>query len=164
VDTGTIAAAHGLTERSVERLVDELRAANILARESNPVVGLQIVERMVEQFEHVIGEIADIQQKALDAGNLPVALGAVKAKSAARMDWLKLLQARGLVPKNLGLLEAQVEGVALVSRIMAVFEEYGIGHEVAERVAAVIDLEIREQGGHLQLVSGGEVVDAVAVG
>jgi hypothetical protein len=103
------------------------------------------MEGLIVQLDFAISEAAQIQQRALDAGNLSVALGASRRVAEARREALELRQATGRLPKNLGLLLAwHADAVEVVRKIRLVFERHDIPDAIGEEVADLIELERRE--------------------
>jgi hypothetical protein len=167
IDYTTIAQDEKLHPRRVQEICDELRAESLEAFElTSPLVGLKIVDKQLVQLDAAVSTAAEILEHAMADKNWSAAIGASKRLAQAMRERLELQQARGLVPRNLGVLQQQWSGMALVQRILVVFERFGVPDEVGEEVARQIEMSTRKVAGHLQLDTGTpgvELADAEAV-
>jgi hypothetical protein len=153
IDCSTIAAKYDLTPRRVQQIVDDLRAEAIDAMpiRSRPL-GKKIMEEMLVQMNSSVSEAAQLIALALDAGNLPVALGAMKRRDEARLRLLETLKELGVIPRPLGALAAQEDNYEVGERALTMLIDRGVPEQVVDEFVASLGMDtVRNTSGHLVL-------------
>jgi hypothetical protein len=152
IDCTTLAQRHGITSRRVRQIVDEMRAGSAeVVDMTNPMVGLQYVDGLIVQLDRAVTNAALILEGAMEEKNWAVSVGAHRRLAESRRELLELKQLRGIVPKNLALIEEQWSLVRLVQRILAVMERHGFSDEVRLEIAEAGRLATRTDRGTLEL-------------
>jgi enamine deaminase RidA (YjgF/YER057c/UK114 family) len=85
---------------------------------------VEIVEGMVEELRTSIGDFEKMTMAAMEANNLPVAVGAKKGANEAREKLRELLQSVGALPHDLGTLTHVIDLRAVVVEINTAVEEF----------------------------------------
>jgi hypothetical protein len=166
IDCTTLAQRHDLSPRRVQQICDELRASSIDAMDTaHPLAGIRYTDRLLVQLDAAVTTAAEILEGALADKNWAVAVGASRRVAEARRELLELQQQRGIVPRNLGLLAVQADGVATVQRILRVFDQYGVPGEVRDAIADLVELDVTPDGRlELDMRSGqSDVIDGQEV-
>jgi hypothetical protein len=120
-----IAEETGLSDRHCRRVWKDWREAEKPSLEQlDPVdVVIEMFARSEAQIEQ-LAEIAD-DRKAGSA----VRVGAINAMRAAQQAQIELLQETGYMPRNLGRVQRELDLRYLMTKIVAVFEKYGLPDE-----------------------------------
>jgi hypothetical protein len=144
-DQASIAARHDkLGERRVREIIDELRAGEIESlRLNDPWAGHRYADDLMLRRVTALDDAAEAVMRAKESGNASELLAALKYRDQTLTQLTTLLQDTGRLPRNLGWLQAEVDGVQLVDRILVVFEKYSVPDEVGRAVTALIELETR---------------------
>ena len=159
INCTTLAERHNMKPRRVQQLIDEMRAASVEAMNlTNPLAGLKLTDELLVQLAEAVTEAAEVTEKAIEDRNWNAAIAGLKRAAQGRRELLELWQARGVVPRPLGVLQGMWEGVTLVAKIVETFERHGISDEIADEVAASIEMQTRRRDGHLELVAGEKAV------
>jgi len=128
----TIAQRNGVSESQARNIWRERRSAEGF-RTIRPD---EIVDEAVAQLEAVVEELAEL---AASTNNDAVRLGAVKARAAALLQRIELLQALGRVPLA-PQLRYEVNIEATVNAVLQVFDRYNLpksaAHELVDALRA----------------------------
>lgn len=153
-DITSLASEHGLSERRVSEILDELRAGEIeVLRLDDPWRGHRFADELLMRRIAVINDAADMQERARASGNASVELGALKLRVRALTELTILLQETGRLPR-LSSLDYIADGAKLVETVFRVFREHGVASEVSAAIAEAIRLETTpSETGGLELAS-----------
>jgi hypothetical protein len=100
---------------------------------------IEFVHEMIDRFESAIEEMAKIRTNG-ESGAVKV--GATRVQIEAMLKQAELLQATGLLPRNLGALRAERD----VRLVVAVIAEEFRRHKIPIRVIEGIQERLREVG------------------
>jgi hypothetical protein len=151
-DLSALAEANGITPRRARQIVDDLAASSIVAYEPEHVLtALKDIDLLILQMDHAITEAAEIKKKAVDSGNLNVALGAAKRIAEARQELLALKQDRGIIPRNLAYLKGQWDTVEIATTLIDILERHDLPQGAKDEIAAAVKLHTRTDQGRTEL-------------
>ena len=132
--------------------MDDLAASSIVAYEPEHVLtALKDIDRLIIQMDAAITDAAEIQAKALEQGNLSVALGAAKRVAQARQELLALKQDRGIIPRNLAYLKAQWDTIEIAATLIEILERHDLPQGAKDEIAAAVKLHTRTDQGRTEL-------------
>ncbi|HEY4894958.1 MAG TPA: hypothetical protein VII01_02615 [Solirubrobacteraceae bacterium] len=151
-DLSTLAEEHDITPRRARQIVDDLAASSIVAYEPEHVLtALKDIDLLILQMDHAITEAAELKQKAIDSGNLNVALGAAKRIAKGRQELLTLKQDRGLIPRNLAYLKAQWDTIEIAATLIDILEKNDLPQRAKDEIAEAVRLHTRTDQGRTEL-------------
>ena len=134
----TIAGSFGLTERQCQNILADYRASHPRLRERDPI---EIVDEMLDRYEAAQEELALVsattKHDATRVGAIRTRLGALEAQA-------NLLMLVGVLPRDLGLLRADIDLQAMGREMVAVLNEFEVPIEA--RRALVDALRTRKNG------------------
>ena len=128
-----VAQRHGISERQARNICSAWREA-----EKDSVIGRDPVEWVFEaldRFESVIGSLALVAETG---DNSAAKVGALKAQMAAMDSQFNLLQATGLLPRQLRDVGAKLDYQFLADVIVEVFDKYEVPVEAADEIIDAI--------------------------
>jgi hypothetical protein len=156
----TIALKHDIKPRRVHEVVADLQRASTSVLGRAPLrEALREMDGMLLQMEYAVQQAAEILERAMEKDDLSAAIGALRAQADRRRELFEMRQERGLIPKNLQVLADQEDGQAFVNTVLRVFEMHGIGDDVAQEIADLIEMDVSTEGGRLQLAERSDYDD-----
>jgi hypothetical protein len=133
IDCTTIAAKHDMSPRRVQQIVDELRAASIEAMDiGSRFMAKKVLEELLVQMMSSVSEAALLVQRALEEGNLPVALGAMKRRDEARVRLIETMKEIGLIPRQLKWVAVHEEHLGMLYAGIDVLERHGVSGDIID--------------------------------
>lgn len=96
------------------------------------------MQEALEQLEALVEQLALVAETSRHDA---VRLGALKAQLAASAQRLTLLQAVGVLPRNLGLIRNDVDNRRMAEQIADVFERHCVSDEAAREVIEALESE-----------------------
>ena len=134
----TIAGSFGLTERQCQNILADYRASHPRLRERDPI---EIVEDMIDRYEAAQEELALVSATTKhDATRV----GAIRTRLAALAEQANLLMLVGVLPRDLGVLRAEIDAQAMAQQAMDVLDRFGVPME--GRRALIAALSPRKNG------------------
>lgn len=128
-----IARTYGLTVRRVQQIFAAWRQENKTLRHQDP---LDIVDELLEQYQGAAEELALV---AVNADNTSARVGAIRARMEAMKNIAELLQAVGVLPKDLGTLRVEMDVRYVAETILRVFDEEDVPERVQQRILQVLE-------------------------
>jgi hypothetical protein len=132
-----IAAEHGITTRQVQRIVAAFRADG----EQEWVDPIAEVSATLELLRQAVADMARIEE---GADNHAAHIGATRLKIEARIRRQELMQALGILPRELHALTAAQEMVEIFKEFSGVLNRYGVPDEALRELERLAD-----RAGHL---------------
>jgi hypothetical protein len=123
----TIAQRHGLSERHCRTIWAD-QAPVLSVEDFDP---LELVREAIAQYD---GLLEDLALLAESASQDAVRLGALKSKVSVIGERLVFLQAVGLLPRDLGLLQQERDIRMIAHLLVDLFERYGLPPEAEEEL------------------------------
>lgn len=123
----------GVPERTGRRILDAYRAAYPSLTKSEPT---ELVDFMADNY-HTLVE--DFQRAADNADNSAALVGALNGKRGALGDLLVLMQATGVLPRDLGRLTMLIDGRQTAEKIIAVLDRHSISPEVQREIREALE-------------------------
>lgn len=128
-----IAGRHEVDERTCRRAwqawMDEEKP-NLTGRDP-----LDVVFELVQHYEAWSEELAEIADAAEQDNNK---IGAIKAQIDCELRKTELLQATGILPKQLGKLRVEMDIRYMTTQILALFDKYGMPVDAQRELLAVL--------------------------
>lgn len=128
-----LAARYGLSERQCGNVLREWRDSGVADLEAEDA--LAVVYEFIERYRQVEACLAEIAQAA---DNSAAAVGAHRGRLDAIDRQVQLMQAAGLLPKELGRLKLQADVRTVAARLVAVFREHQVSAEIEQDVIAAL--------------------------
>lgn len=135
VAVAQIARTYHITPRRVRQIMKEWRATNPRLRFADP---LDIVDEMLEQYAGAAEELALISATT-SPQNAAVRVGSIKARMDVLRQQTELLQEVGVLPKNLGKLQVEMDVRFVAETIVKVMEEEGVDPRIQRRLIEAIE-------------------------
>ena len=134
----TIAGSFGLTERQCQNILADYRASHPRLRERDPI---EIVDDMIDRYEAAQEELALVSATTKhDATRV----GAIRTRLAALAEQANLLMMVGVLPRDLGVLRAEIDAQAMAEQAMDVLDRFGVSLDA--RRALIAALSPRKNG------------------
>ena len=134
----TIAGSFGLTERQCQNILADYRASHPRLRERDPI---EIVDEMLDRYEGAQEELALVSATTKhDATRV----GAIRTRLDTLEAQANLLMLVGVLPRDLGLLRADIDLQAMGREMVAVLKEFEVPIEA--RRALLDALSTRKNG------------------
>lgn len=133
VSAGQIAETYNISARRVGQIMDAWRKTNPPLRVKDP---LEIVDELLEQYGGASEELAMI---SASSNNGPTRVGAIKARMEVLKQTTELLQAIGVLPKDLGKLRVELDIRFVAETIMRVMDEENVPVEIQEKLVAALE-------------------------
>jgi hypothetical protein len=128
----TVAARNGLAERQCRNVVAKHREEQPPPWEHDPV---EVLPGQLEQLDALIERLALVaEQSAHDA----VRLGELKAQLTALKQRRELLQATGLMPRNLGLIVQEIDMRRVTDDAVRVLKQHDVSRELVDDLVAAL--------------------------
>lgn len=131
-----IGAKHNLDPSTCKRVFYEWRRSVKPGTDLQGKDPIEIVWESVERYENWIEQLTEIAFGPETQESVRV--GAINAQMTAQQKLTELLQATGILPKQLGKLRIEADVRYVAQAILQVFEEEGVDARVRERVVGVI--------------------------
>lgn len=132
----------GQAKKVWKRFVDE---GKLTVQETDPIA---VVFEQLARLDIMIEELADISAESDHAG---ARVGAIKVRSQIMSQQVELLQAVGLVPKNLGKLQIELENRYVVQQLMVFIDKYVPDEQIQDAETELLKLFRRVQAPQLAL-------------
>lgn len=104
-------------------VVKEFRASQPKLRHQDP---LEIIEDILEGYQADLSELAMVSSATK---NEAVRVGAINARMGARDRIVALLQATGILPRELGRLRVELDVRFIAEQVIVIMEKYGLPEE-----------------------------------
>jgi hypothetical protein len=134
-----IAAEHGISCRQCRTIVSEFGKAGITPRLRDPV---EVVDQMLERYEAFQERLIDIADTAT---NDSARVGAIKAAMDAMKAQAELMQAIGVLPRDLGRMAVEIDVVQTAMAAIEVLARNGVPVEVQRELVEAVSGD-REPG------------------
>lgn len=133
-----IQAKYGIARRTGQVILKRWREQEHIALEDIDPVD-EIVD-MLHKYDHLIQSYTEIRTAAEKKGgkNLAVMLGANSGIARTVERKAALMQACGLLPRNLGRVKEEFDTRYLSATIIAVFVKYGVPDEAMDEIQAAL--------------------------
>jgi hypothetical protein len=129
-----------ISARTVRRNIEEMRAHNFVFPETAPPhEGIRKLDELIDQAAFAITTAAEILEGAMSDRNWTAAVGASRRVAQARREHTELLQARGLLPRDLGLMWHYAEYEQIMRTVHEVLARHDIALEVREDLQRTTD-------------------------
>lgn len=122
-----------LSRRRLEQIVSEYRAVNPTLRNQDPI---DVADELIEGYKADIEELVII---GATTNQDQVRVGAINSRMAARQRIAELLQALGVLPKDLGQLHIAIDVRQVAVKVVAVLKEHEVGEEVQDALLAALE-------------------------
>lgn len=119
----SIAATLEIDRTTAIKVVKEFRDSQPKLRHQDP---LEIVEDILEGYQADLSELAMVSSATK---NEAVRVGAINARMAARDRIVALLQATGILPRELGRLRVELDVRFIAEQVIVIMEKYGLPEE-----------------------------------
>ena len=124
----TIAGSFGLSERQCQNILADYRASHPRLRQRDPI---EIVDDMLDHYQGAQEELAEISATSKhDATRV----GAIRTRLDALAAQANLLMLVGVLPRDLGVLRADIDAQAMGREMVAVLTRFEVPAE-ARRAA-----------------------------
>jgi hypothetical protein len=127
-----IAAEHGVSARQCRTIVNEYGKAGITPRLRDPV---EVVDQMLERYE-------DFQERLIliadSATNDSARVGAIRAAIDAMRSQAELMQAIGVLPRDLGQMKVEIDVRHVARAAIDVLDRNGVPVEVQRELIAAV--------------------------
>jgi hypothetical protein len=138
-----IAAEHRISGRQCRTIVNEYGKTGITPRLRDPV---EVVDQMLERYEGFQERLIDIADTAT---NDSARVGAIKAAMEAMRSQAELMQAIGVLPRDLGRMAVAIDVRRVARAAIEVLDRNGIPAEVQRELVEAVS------GGRERAVAGG---------
>jgi hypothetical protein len=115
---------------------------------------LDIVFDMLARLDAQIEQLGHLGLEARATRNYNAAVGAVRAQGAAQEQMMNLMLETGVMPRHLGKIQVELEIRYVVTKILSIFDEYGMPPEA--RVKLLDVFRRAETGGARAALSAGD--------
>lgn len=123
-----IAATNGLSIRRCQQVWEEWKTHNPTLREHDPI---EIVDELLMGYQ---AALEDFDATVQVAGHDAVRVGALNGKLRAYREMAELLQAIGVLPKDLGTLQIHIDAQVTAERVLSVLERAGVPESVYDEL------------------------------
>ena len=128
----TIAANYGLSERQCQNVLADYRASHPRLREPDPI---EILDDMLDHYQGAQEEFAEISATSKhDATRV----GAIRTRREALAAQASLLRAVGVLPRDLGVLRADIDAQAMAGQANDVLNRFGVSMEARRALLAAL--------------------------
>ena len=131
-----LARCYGLSERQCRNILREWREAGVAELEADDA--LAVVHEFIERYRQIEVSLAELAKRA---DNSAAAVGALRGRTEAVDRQVQLMQAAGLLPKELGQLRLQADVRSVAARVVTVFRDHQVPAETARAVIAALTEE-----------------------
>lgn len=131
-----LARRYGLSERQCRNVLREWRESGIA--ELEVADALAVVYEFIERYRQIEASLAEVAETA---DNSAAAIGAHRGRTEAVDRQVQLMQAAGLLPKELGQLRLQADVRSVAARVLAVFRDHHIPADATRAVVAALTEE-----------------------
>ncbi len=128
----TIAAEHGISVRTAQRIYSEGCASHAGALDRDPI---EIARELLDQHEVAIEDLALLAGSTSHDG---ARLGAIRSRLDAIASKAQLLMALGVLPHDLGDLGTVIEERQVIATIMAVLRKHNVSPEMLDDMARAL--------------------------
>jgi hypothetical protein len=126
----------GQVKRVWKKFVDE---GKLEVQTEDPIA---VVFEQITRYDVMIEELADLSK---NSDNDSARVGAIRARAQVMREQIELLQAVGLVPKQLGSLKIELENRYVVQQLMVFVDKYVPGEKIEEAEGELLKLFRRAQ-------------------
>ena len=141
----TIAGRHRLSERQCRSIWKNHWQSEATLVETDPI---EAVQEALARYDAVLERLALLGECAAQES---VKLGAMKAQLTALDGRTALMQAVGLLPRDLGLLRLEVDVREVARTVVRVLDEHGVPPDVQDALQEAISAASVRRNGHSQL-------------
>jgi hypothetical protein len=127
-----IAAEHGLSERQCQAIMREYRESHPTIRGRDP---MELLDEMLERWEGAQDQLAEI---AATSKHDATRVGAIRTSLDAMRAQADLLVAVGVLPRDLGAFQREVDARQAVRTILGVFERHAVSIEAQDEIRAAL--------------------------
>lgn len=159
-----LADEHGLSERRVGQIVDDLRGSALTRLGvGDTLFSVKFAQRLVLQRSAAVAQYARMAEKLGDDLNVAhIKLGYLKQRDEALSKFTELVQELGWLPKHLGTINTQMDALQMAEVLLEVMDQQGISIEVQQIVVESIELRVVRRGPGLALAGVGPDLEGFA--
>ena len=127
-----VAERNGLSERQCRRICEEWRATRPSAYDHDP---LALLDEILDHYDAGIEDLALVREEALQDA---VKVGAVKARMNLIREKAELLQAVGILPRDLGKFAEERDLRVVADTVWAVMDKHDVPDDARLDLAATL--------------------------
>ena len=128
-----IAERHGISTRQCRRVVTQSKTG---MRSLPSMDAIEWVESTYLLYEEAIDQLQEIAEIS---NNASARVGAIKAAVAVQAEETALLQAVGVLPRNLGRLAVELDVRHVATTVTQVFEEFAVPREATDAILRILN-------------------------
>jgi hypothetical protein len=136
-----VATRYGVSERHAKRVLAAFRDTRPRLHERDPI---EVVERALDEYDDIIDELRAVARQTRQDN---ARVGALKARLQATESRLSLLQAVGVLPRDLGQLRVEHDVRFIAQAILDVFDRHDVSAEARRDLQAVLGRRVGSADG-----------------